>query len=82
MCEELTALDRQGTWDLVSLPSHAVPITSRRFQQAQGRDYDETFAPVAHMTTVRTLITVAAISNWATSQMDVKNAFLHGDLNE
>jgi hypothetical protein len=105
MSEELAALDRQGTWDLVPLPSHVVPITSkwvykiktksdgsmerykarlvaRGFQQTQGRDYDETFAPVAHMTTVRTLIAVAAASSWTISQMDVKNAFLHGDLNE
>ena len=29
MCEELAALDRRGTWDLVPLPSHAVPITSK-----------------------------------------------------
>ena len=29
MSEELTALDRQGTWDLVQLPSHKVPITSK-----------------------------------------------------
>jgi hypothetical protein len=105
MCEELAALDRTGTWDLVPLPSHAVPITSkwvfkiktrsdgsierykahlvaRGFQQTQGYDYDETFAPVAHMTTVRTLIDVAATSSWTISQMDVKNAFLHGDLHE
>ena len=29
MSEELAALDRQGTWDLVPLPSHAIPITSK-----------------------------------------------------
>jgi hypothetical protein len=87
MYEELAALERTGTWDLVPLPSHGVPITSkwvfkiktksdgsikrykdrlvaRAFQQTQGWDYDETFAPVAHMTTVQTLIAVAATSSW------------------
>jgi hypothetical protein len=91
---KLAALDRIGTWDLVPLPLHVVPITSkwvfkikpksdgsieryearlvaRGFQQTQGRDYDETFAPVAHMTTICTLIVVAA-SSWTISQMDVK----------
>ena len=105
MSEELAALDRTGTWDLVPLPPHAIPITckwvfkiktksdgsierykarlvARGFQQTQGLDYDETFAPVAHMTTVRTLIAVAASCSWPISQMDVKNAFLHGDLHE
>lgn len=105
MSEELAALERTNTWDLVPLPSHAVPITckwvykvktksdgsverykarlvARGFQQAHGRDYDETFAPVSHMTTVRTLVAVAASRSWTISQMDVKNAFLHGDLHE
>jgi len=65
-----------------SIKRYKTRLIARGFQPAQEGDYDETFAPVAHMTTVRTLITVAATSNWATSQMDVKNAFLHGDLNE
>ena len=57
-------------------------MVARGFQQTPGLDYDETFAPVAHMTTVRTLIAVAASCSWTISQMDVKNAFLHGDLHE
>lgn len=105
MQEKLDALDRTGTWDLVPLQSHAVPITCKwvfkiktksngsverykvclvvkGFQQTLGVDYDETFASVAQMTTVRTLIVVAASCSWTISQMDVKNAFLHGDLHE
>ncbi|XP_019439031.1 PREDICTED: uncharacterized protein LOC109344732 [Lupinus angustifolius] len=45
-------------------------------------DYEETFAPVANMTTIRTLIAIASVRQWHISQMDVKNAFLNGDLHE
>jgi hypothetical protein len=51
-------------------------------RQEYGVDYEETFAPVAKMTTVRTVISVAASQGWPLHQMDVKNAFLHGDLKE
>ncbi len=57
-------------------------LVAKGFTQDYGIDYEETFAPVACMTSVRTLIVVASIRGWQVSQMDVKNAFLNGDLHE
>lgn len=51
-------------------------------RQVRGRDFKETFAPVAKMTTVRSLLCVVAAKGWVVHQMDVHNAFLHGDLKE
>lgn len=51
-------------------------------RQKEGCDYDETFAPVAKMTIIRSLLKIVAANNWEVHQIDVHNAFLHGDLRE
>ncbi|KAJ9561585.1 hypothetical protein OSB04_006745 [Centaurea solstitialis] len=55
-------------------------LVAKGYSQQYGMGYDETFAPVAKMTTVRTLIAAASIRQWKICQMDVKNAFLNGEV--
>nr|GEV27732.1 uncharacterized mitochondrial protein AtMg00810-like [Tanacetum cinerariifolium] len=57
-------------------------LVIQRNIQRHDVDYQETFTPIAKLVTVKSLLAVAALKGWDTCQMDVSNAFLHGDLLE
>ena len=57
-------------------------LVAKEYAQTYGVDYSDTFSPVAKMTYVRIFISLAATHNWDLHQLDIKNAFLHGDLQE
>ena len=105
MKEELDALTKNHTWDLVTLlPGQSVVsckwsykikthsdgfiecykarLVAKGFTQEYGIDYEETFTPIAHISSVRALLAVATASKWDLFKMDVKNVFLNGDLSE
>jgi hypothetical protein len=57
-------------------------LVAKGFLQKEGIDYEEVYAPVARIETIRLVVALANINNWSIHQMDVKCAFLNGPLSE
>ncbi|GJQ93189.1 ribonuclease H-like domain, reverse transcriptase, RNA-dependent DNA polymerase [Tanacetum coccineum] len=57
-------------------------LVAKGYVQEQGIDFDEVFAPVARIETVRLILALAAYHEWQVHHLDVKSAFLHGELKE
>jgi hypothetical protein len=65
-----------------SISRYKARLVAKGYAQTHDIDYEETFAHVAKMATMRAVIATAASRGWVLHQMDVKNAFLHGELQE
>jgi hypothetical protein len=64
------------------IEKYKVRFVARGFSQKEGIDYDETFTSVARYTSMRTIISLASVLGWKFHQMDVKMAFLNGQVEE
>jgi hypothetical protein len=68
--------------EVEAIIKHKARLVARDFLQWEGIDFDDSFVPVARMESVRLLIALAAQEGWRVHHMDVKSAFLNGDLKE
>jgi hypothetical protein len=66
----------------VSVEKFKARFVARGFSQKEGIDYDEIFALVARYTSIRIIISLAAVFGWKLHQMDVKTAFLNGEVEQ
>ncbi|KAJ9565370.1 hypothetical protein OSB04_001336 [Centaurea solstitialis] len=62
------------------LERYKARLVAQGFSQQPGLDFDDTFSPVVKPATIRTVLSISISRNWPIHQLDVKNAFLHGDL--
>jgi len=65
-----------------SVNKYKARLVAKGYAQTYGIDYEETYSPIAKMTTIRAIISMVVIKGWSLHQMDVNNVFLHGDLHE
>ncbi|KAM1143556.1 hypothetical protein ACFX15_031820 [Malus domestica] len=65
-----------------SVARYKTRLVAKGFSQEAGLDYYETFSPVVKPITVRLVLSLATTNGWKLKQLDVKNAFLHGFLDE
>lgn len=65
-----------------TLEGYQASLVAKGYNQRHEIDYEETLSLVVKMATVRSIIDLAASFGWTLYQLDVNNAFIHGDLHE
>ncbi|KAL0332983.1 UNVERIFIED_CONTAM: Retrovirus-related Pol polyprotein from transposon TNT 1-94 [Sesamum calycinum] len=75
---EIESIMQNHTWELVD----PFWLVAKGFKQKEGLDFFDTYSPVTRITSIRVLIAVAALYDLEIHQMDVKTAFLNGELDE
>ncbi|GKV49528.1 hypothetical protein SLEP1_g56275 [Rubroshorea leprosula] len=65
-----------------TIERHKARLVAQGYIQQPSIDYDDTFSPVVKLITIRTILTLRASCSWPVHQLDVKNAFLNGELTQ
>lgn len=104
ICEELTTLQKAGTWELIDLPEGANLVGSKwifrakkdaagnivcykaclaqGFSQVPGIDYFDTYTPIPKLASIHTVLALAARYNMELHQVNIKGAYLNGELTD
>lgn len=73
-------IPKQTRWRISHYPKQKVRLVAKGFTEIEGLDYDETFAPVSCLEAIQIFLAYADHKAFKVYQMDVKSAFINGEL--